>query len=454
MRALMTALCRFLLRIFFRRIESVGMEQVPAGADTPVLFVLNHPNALLDPLFILCRSPRPVTFLAKAPLFDMVLVKHFVRAFECLPVYRERDGADPKQNRKSVETSIALLASGKALALFPEGISHSEPLLAPLKTGAARIALSASAGGAQPVQIVPVGLNYADKKTFRSDATLVYGAPLTTPVVALDERSRPPKEAAQELTDQIADALGEVIVQSRTHEAVELARATARVLSAAARDGGEGWAEGARASLDLEQRLIDGYEQLQAKAPRRLEVVVRRVRAFEAQLDALGMGVDHPAAIGRRRALRWTIVRGLSLALLVVPGVLGILTHWLPYRAVDFIAHRLAPKQAATDDFEDVLATLKLTGGLLFFPLTWVALAVVAGLLHRWSSAGAALLVLPLLGFAALRFVELTEDAAARAWAAWQLLRHRDLGETIAAERAAIRDEVYALAELVPGDAA
>ncbi|HLT37204.1 MAG TPA: lysophospholipid acyltransferase family protein, partial [Enhygromyxa sp.] len=271
MRALSTALCRLLLRIFFRRIESVGAEQVPS--DAPTLYVLNHPNALLDPLFILCLSPRPVTFLAKAPLFSTFLVKHFVRAFECLPVYREQDGEDPGKNRAIIEASIALLASGKALALFPEGTSHSDPRLRPLKTGAARIALSSSAPSGDsdhadpgPVQIVPVGLHYSDKTTFRSNALMVYGPPIETPRVELDADARPPRAAAVELTAKIDAALAEVTVQAQTHEAIELARAAARILSAAGRDDGEP-AAAAREAIELERRLIDGYERLRERAP-------------------------------------------------------------------------------------------------------------------------------------------------------------------------------------------
>ena len=55
------------LRVFFRRIELDGLGRVPASG--PVIFVLNHPNALIDPAFLLCLAPRPVSFLAKAPLF-------------------------------------------------------------------------------------------------------------------------------------------------------------------------------------------------------------------------------------------------------------------------------------------------------------------------------------------------------------------------------------------------
>ena len=47
MRTLLQAILRFTLRIFFRRIEIVGAERVPAQG--PVIFVLNHPNGLIDP---------------------------------------------------------------------------------------------------------------------------------------------------------------------------------------------------------------------------------------------------------------------------------------------------------------------------------------------------------------------------------------------------------------------
>lgn len=459
MRAALTALCRLLLRIFFREIASVHAERVPRDHDAPVLYVLNHPNALLDPLFILCLSPRPVTFLAKAPLFSTFLVKHFVRAFECLPVYRAQDGDDPSKNRASIEASIALLGSGKALALFPEGTSHSKPRLEPLKTGAARIALSASArmparDGApertpRPVLIVPVGLAYADKSTFRSRALLVYGEPLTTPVVALDEQARPPNDVAEQLTTSIAEALAAVTVQAQTHEVVSLARSTARILAAADREGEGGEGEGEEDSelaqlADLERRLAAGYERLREREPARVERTVLRVRQFEDALARLGLPVDHPAKLERARAIRWTFVRLTSLAVLLVPGLLGIVVHFVPYRIIDVLAHRVARRHGGG---QDVLATLKLIAGLLVFPLTWILLAVAAGIVLRPIVAVVTLLVLPICAWAGLRLVELFGDFVERARGAWMLSTRRDLGTYVQSERAAIRAEVTQLAE-------
>ena len=66
-RRIICAILKLALRVYFRRIELVGLANVPR--DTPVIFVLNHPNALVDPVFLLCLAPRRVSFVAKAPLF-------------------------------------------------------------------------------------------------------------------------------------------------------------------------------------------------------------------------------------------------------------------------------------------------------------------------------------------------------------------------------------------------
>src|SRR4029453_16857511 len=88
------------------------------------------------------------------------------------------------RNEQSFARCRQELAADAWLALFPEGTSHSEPQLRPLKTGAARIALSAAAGqgnGAPepvPVQVVPVGLAYEAKAIFRSAVLVLVGRPL------------------------------------------------------------------------------------------------------------------------------------------------------------------------------------------------------------------------------------------------------------------------------------
>ena len=49
----------------FYRLTLTGETVPPEG---PVLLVANHPNSLVDPMFVSCAAGRPVRFLAKAPL--------------------------------------------------------------------------------------------------------------------------------------------------------------------------------------------------------------------------------------------------------------------------------------------------------------------------------------------------------------------------------------------------
>ena len=451
MRALLTALCQLLLRIFFRRIDDVDRERVPTTG--PLLYVLNHPNGLLDPLFILCESPRPVTFLAKAPLFSTFLVKHFVRAFECLPVYRAEDGADPRKNREIIEQSIRLLAGGKVLALFPEGTSHSDPKLKPLKTGAARIALCASATGSggttegEAVRIVPVGIDYRHKTTFRSDALLVYGQAIVTPRVALDEQLRPSPEEVDALNLAIAKALGEVTVQAEDAAALRLAEQAARILSGARRDVGEEPFDEAEVDFDIRRRLVEGYQRLRTLAPDRLEALAGRVRRYEAEMSMLGLPLDHPAAIPARAIRRYVIEHAVVLPLLLAPALIGIATHYPAYRLVGWLSLRMAKNDDA------VIATFKLIAGFLFFPLTWIVLAVVVGLLATWPWALATLALLPATGYAALRFGERIGDMIDRARGLWVITTRAGLTRRLTDERRGIHDAIMDLAATLDADA-
>ena len=56
-RRALVRLVRFVVRLFYRRIEVEGLEHVPR--EGPVLFVANHNNGLVDPMVVLDGAPAP-----------------------------------------------------------------------------------------------------------------------------------------------------------------------------------------------------------------------------------------------------------------------------------------------------------------------------------------------------------------------------------------------------------
>ncbi|HEU4597845.1 MAG TPA: lysophospholipid acyltransferase family protein [Pyrinomonadaceae bacterium] len=441
MRRAITAVLRFALRVFFRRVEVVGRERVPRGGA--VLFVLNHPNGLVDPAFLLCHAPRRVSFLAKSTLFEMPVVGFFVRKMEAIPVYRkEDDGADVSRNRETFERSHALLKRGGTIAICPEGKSHSEPSLQPLKTGAARIALgAASAGEALGMKVVPAGLYYPAKTTFRSGALLYFGEPIEVEPVRLDERGEPPREAVRELSDRVAESLRALTLNADRHEALAVVARAERIFSSEDEDEeGEGWS--LESELRRRRRFVEGYAFHREHSARRLEELEKRLRQYEEELRQAG--IEDPRHLSTSAVSRygraWTLVtRGLVFLLAAPLALAGALLHYPAYTLAGVLAKKFA------QSYEDVLSTFKIMAAMLLFPATWIALAAVVYAFKGWPWALAALLFAPVAGYAALRTREEFDRFVAGARAVLFFVRERRFFKQLLDERRAIRREILEL---------
>ena len=56
-----------------------------------MIFVMNHPNGLIDPALVFVALPRKISFLAKSTLFRMPVISFLLRTVEALPLYRRVD---------------------------------------------------------------------------------------------------------------------------------------------------------------------------------------------------------------------------------------------------------------------------------------------------------------------------------------------------------------------------
>jgi len=158
------------LHWFYSSIQIIGREKIP---DTgPVIIAASHHNALVDALIAGWISPRRLTLTAKATLMDNILLRWLFPIVGVVPLRRVSDElkkrrttqVDPSRNAGAFEAILDVLQKGEMILIFPEGISHSNPELAPLKTGASRIALEArDKRHIHNLQIVPLGLSFEDK---------------------------------------------------------------------------------------------------------------------------------------------------------------------------------------------------------------------------------------------------------------------------------------------------
>jgi glycerol-3-phosphate O-acyltransferase/dihydroxyacetone phosphate acyltransferase len=385
------------VRTFYRL--TVSGERVPRTG--PVLIVANHPNSLMDPALVAAVAGRPVRFLAKAPLFTDPMVGFLVRGSGALPVYRQSDGI--KGNNDDTFRAVhAALAEGSAVSLFPEGMSHSEPSLAPLKTGAARIALGGAALLGQAFPIVPVGLVFRRKDTFRSEALAVVGQPVEWADLA--DRGEHDHAAVRELTDRIEDGLQAVTLNLERWEDAPLVDTAEAVYSAEMPTDPSPAARVVRL-----KRTTDALARLRHERPGEWEQLARAVHAHARTLRVLRMTpVEVKASASAAEAAKWTFRQLTVLRSLLPIALVGMVLYYVPYRLTGFLADRARSPQ-------DIRATFKaLVGAALHIAWT-IILAIAIGWIFGWPFGLAALVLLPGLAFLTVVVIDMWRRASGEA---------------------------------------
>lgn len=434
-----------LLELFYRRVEVVGIERLPA--DGPLLVVANHQNGLVDGMLLLAVLPRRLVTIAKAPLFGNPLIGPFLRGFGAIPVYRRQDAApgafDAAQNTELFGAAIDTLRAGGAVLIFPEGVSQPEPALMPLRSGAARIALGAAtaeAGGAA-VRIVPVGLIFHAPGTFRTGwAVVVVGDPVPLDDCAVEFAADPPR-AARRLTERIEAALARLIVEAGDRETLRLFDVVEAVWRA---EAGVDRDVAARASW--RQRVARGHRYLAERDPERIASLRLDVERYGKALELAGLDPSFGGAAPRLgRVARYAFREGLALLLGLPLAFLGLLIHGVPYHVTRWAIELVRPSG-------DVEATYKLAGGALIHLAWWALEGAMIAWLGGWSALWLFVVALGPSAFFALAWADRVRGLAREARGFARFLWDRDLPRLLAERRRAIMDELTALVRLVPED--
>ena len=435
-----------LTRAFFRSVEVAGAP--PPGGR--VILAASHLNGFVDPVLLVARLGLLPRFLAKATLWSVAPARILLDFAGAVPVQRRADAGDATDNTATFAAAVQALEDNSVVAVFPEGTTHDDTSIRPLRTGVARIALAASAAGVEGVRIVPIGISYEDKVAVRGRALVEFGTPLDVPGDAqLDPTGAPHHEDVDDLTARLEAAIRASTTDfASTEEAVALTSAATIALRP---PGTSPAAVPLADSSALARRLT-------ATTPEDVDRVVDAVARYHLLLGTVRL-VDDQVANGRPLGAlaRHTVLLAVLLVALAPFALAGLFTNLVP--AVAVLVAGLLPRAPVSK------GTARLLVAVVAFPLTWLAIAVwdvgsgwagdtlrnlafplqpvleeVYGRRSGFWPSAFVFVSIPVLGFIALLFVE-RAWALARDWRAWRArLDRRGQLDEILDRRAGVAD--------------
>ena len=444
--ALLRAIAGLALRWYYSGIDVEGKERVPR--DTPVMLVVNHPNALVDALIVGWTFPRRLVLTAKATLFANPLLARFLRTVGVVPLRRAKDEketsgvADPRRNEDAFRAVHDALRQGRAAIIFPEGISHDEPYLAPLRTGAARIALDgARRAGIRGLQIIPIGLNFERKEKLRSRVLVQVGEPIDVDAWAPNDN----RTAVEELTAEIEARLRAVTLNFASADDAARARALASSLARLLDDPPSVSApEPIRDEVLIARRIEEARLALQSAdddTRARVDALLTRLATLERELAREGLVLGD---IAISRALgpgaRFVVREGWITAVGAPVAAWGRINHWIPFHLARAIA-MYSVESAADPAMRTIVAASILV--LLFYllqgALVWHFLGGIAALLYLVS--------LPLAADVSFALHDRLERSGRRARAYVRFRREPALQQRLIGQLEWLRNEALALDE-------
>ncbi|MBI4590820.1 MAG: 1-acyl-sn-glycerol-3-phosphate acyltransferase [Candidatus Rokubacteria bacterium] len=392
---------RFWIWFFFKAVEVRHPERVPRQG--PVLLCINHPNNLIDSLLVGCAVPRKVHYLATAALFRNPLMARFLGAAGVIPVYRRADDPDKMdKNVATFEACFRALEQGRLIGIYPEGTTHAEPRVQRIKTGAARIALEAESrrGSTPGLAIIPVGLTFEARKSFRSRVLVSFGEPMDCRPY-LDHYRDDPWKAVDALTTAIQWGMEAQVIHVERIDADDLVREVEalyrgdliRELQAE-----RGLSSKQIDLFRLSRTIVDAVQHFKARDPDRVERIWQRIQAYSSLLAEYR--IQDQAVHARLQASSLRRRLGSSgLGLLGLPVfAYGAAVNALPYFVPRWIARTLTTKE--TD-----YATARLLSSIVLFPLFWGVETWLVWRLSDLRLAALFLASLPLSGLLAYRYL-------------------------------------------------
>ncbi len=207
--------------IYYRKVIVIGRDNI--NLDDHNIFAINHQNALMDAIAMICTSKGQPIFLTRATAFKNKFIARILYIMKMIPIFRIRDGySSLKQNDEIFNKTIDIIINKNGLGILPEGNHAGYRRLRDLKKGICRIAFQTEEfkDFKLGIKIIPVGLEYSHYWKFRQVLTVVYGKPFGFTELH-DLYREKPQAALNRLRDKISEQIKDVMIHIDSEEDYE-----------------------------------------------------------------------------------------------------------------------------------------------------------------------------------------------------------------------------------------
>ncbi len=350
-----------------------------------------------------CFLDRPLYFLVRGDFFAKPFFAMLLRSLHMLPVFRWQDGGYKKlkDNFSTFQTCYQALNDGRTIMIFAEGRTFYQKRLGTIQKGAARIAFGAIQAfpDIEDVYLVPVGVTYEEAHRLRSRVMIDCGEPISAraffPVFKENN-----VEGLTALTEELERQLRPLLVHIEDAADDDVAERFLAMERSEHPLVSPPVVSDNREPLSREINLINWLNERPEPAKESLK---EESKAYFRALKAAGL--EDSGLAGPRRD---TPFHTMLLALGLLPYLAGMILNILPLRAAKW----LVDKKVQHIEF---YSPVKLASGMGFYLLYFILLLGLTAVVAGWRGLLAVALVVPFLGYLALRYSDL--------WRDWRLSR-------------------------------